>query len=342
MPEQSSFDSLHDTPRVPRTDEAGIPIGAYGLLPNRLYPRPGVASDWMEAVSKANKRIKGELPPIKGSIDDDSPELYRKPVGVPFGKTFAAQGASLDERAVDALRAPKEVGGPTEDEDVDDEPPIRDVQERAEFRPTEGAVPEKPKRRKARKEPARAKGEPELLDGDPCMDTSGYAMQSTPVPEKAASSPTVPHAQPQPQPFMVSPYPPPVQYVEVPKYIEKVVEKPVEKIVEKVVEKPVETAFSEWSKQRVRVTIATPEMQFSVSAIAVTRALFSLVVFLPTTGDSFAFVPKAGTNIKIGYQNKVEDTIFTGVTFDLETLGVLGLCFLVKGDNVPEKMGAGA
>ena len=333
-----SYDSLKNTPRVKATDEAGIPKGAFGILPYRQYPRPGVAESWLEAVSNANKRIAGDMPPIKGSIDDESPELYSVPPKLsPYGYTFAPQKGSLDEKAVDAMRAPKEVGGPREDDmDTADEPEANKEAEEPPKR-DEGMMPayesspeqDPPKKRRQKKQaqapqppPPQPSGRyaPEMLPGDPFAVPGAYRVQSTPIPHPE-------HAM-----HLVPGQPVPVQYVEVPKFIEKVVEKPVEKIVEKVVEKPVETAFSTWSKQRVRVTIATPEMQFSVSAIAVARALYSIVVFLPTTGDSFAFVPKAGTNIRVGYQNKVEDTVFTGVTFTLDELGLMGLCFLVKSD----------
>jgi hypothetical protein len=204
---------------------------------------------------------------------------------------------------------------------------------------------------------ARASFLPEMLPGDPFADPS-MPVQSEPVRDEAVArlpeqeyretlkaayfgADTPPESQPsrrrrraQPQVQIVE------KVVEKPVYVTK--EVPVYRDVEKVVEKEVVKPgpFEKWYGKRTRVTIATPEMQFSVSAIDVTRALFSLVVFLPTRGDSFAFVPKAGTSIRVGYQNKVEDTVFTGVTFDLEELGVLGLCFLVKGDNTPEKMGS--
>lgn len=341
---EHSFDSLHDTPRVRATDEAGIPKGAFGLLPNRLYPRPGVASSWIEAVANANKRIAGEMPPIKGSVDDESPELYRKPPkGMAFGKTFAAQNGSLDEAAVDALRAPKEVGGPPTDD-----PPKEEKAEKKAEEPPPVREPDPP---------SKPSYQPEMLPGDPFADP-GLPVQSAPVrSEEVVRNMSYDEykallAREQQQAELER-----EQQAEKPKrarqriqIVEKVVEKPVyvtkevpvyrdvEKVVEKEVVKP--GPFEKWYGKRTRVTIATPEMQFSVSAIDVTRALFSLVVFLPTKGDSFAFVPKAGTSIRVGYQNKVEDTVFTGVTFDLEELGVLGLCFLVKGDNTPEKMGS--
>ena len=359
---EHSFDSLHDTPRVRATDEAGIPKGAFGLLPNRLYPRPGVASSWMEAVANANKRIAGEMPPIKGSVDDESPELYRKPPkGMAFGKTFAAQSGSLDEAAVDALRAPKEVGGPSDEEDKPDNEheKLSSGTEKEHEKLSSGIAP-------ANLTPAppppesRPSYQPEMLPGDPFADP-GFPVQSTPVrSEEVVRNMSYDEykallAREQQQAELAREHleaDKPKRTRQKAQIIEKIVEKPVyvtkevpvfkevEKIVEKEVVKP--GPFEKWYEQRVRVTIATPEMQFSISAIAVSRALFSLVVFLPTKGDTFAFVPKAGTSIRVGYQNKVEDTVFTGVTFDLEELGILGLCFLVKGDNTPEKMGAAA
>ena len=112
-----------------------------------------------------------------------------------------------------------------------------------------------------------------------------------------------------------------------------VVERIVEKPVEKIVEKPVETEFSKWRSKRVRVEIATQDTTFNVSAIAAVRSIHGLVVFMPTTGDGMTFVPRAGANVKVRTKDLgIMDTVYTGVSFDLEELGVMGICFLVRNE----------
>ena len=116
-----------------------------------------------------------------------------------------------------------------------------------------------------------------------------------------------------------------------------VVERIVEKPVERIVEKPVETEFSKWRSKRVRVEIATQDTTFNVSAIAAVRSIHGLVVFMPTVGDGMTFVPRAGASVKVRTKDLgIMDTVYTGVSFDLDELGVMGICFLVR--NEPETL----
>lgn len=335
-----TFDSLKGERRVKATDEAGIPKDAYGILPHRLYPKPGVVGSWMEAVALANKRIAGEVPPIKGSIDDESPELYRRPSSAsPFGKTFAPQRASLDEQSVERLRAPGEVGGPAKDAPEaprQEEPPAPASREPAPP-PVADEQPQMPPviastsqytggpmhgDPKGRPGPNGLAGVPEMLPGDPFTDMSMYPAQALP---------------PKPQEFVRSPgfeQNPFVQYVQVPVYRDRIVEKPVPVVKEVPVEKEVvrevvkDGPFEKWSKGRVRVQIATAEMAFTVSAIAVVRGAFGITVFLPTVGDSFGFVPRTGSKVRLVAKDLTVDTVFTGATFEIEELGVMGVVFV--------------
>jgi hypothetical protein len=326
---------MTDEPRVPHANAAGVQTGKPGLLPNRVYVSSGGeenAVDYMTAWSRAQQRKAGTLPPLKGGIDDDSPELYRHPEATPFGKTFAAQHKALDGDDVDRLRAPDEIAKPVP---PPSEPPRTEIPPPAE----------KPLAYDTR--PATV-GQPvqvqpiEFLPGgfgEP-VDTKGYetGVQSRPVPLASTVRPShaVEQQQLQYQPVQVVEKP---VYVtkEVPvfKEVEKIVEKPVEKIVE--VEKPVETEFSKWYAKRCRVQLATPEMTFTVSAIAVSRSIHGVTVFLATEGDSMTFIPRAGTHIKLAFDGKVESTIFTGVSFEIEDLKLMGLCFLIREDGTDEK-----
>ena len=324
---------MTDEPRVPHANAAGVQTGKPGLLPNRLYRASGGESeavDYMTAWSRAQQRKAGELPPLKGGIDDDSPEMYMHPGANPFGKTFAAQGSALDDDDIDHLRAPDEIAKPVP---PPSEPPRTEIPPPAEKPLAYDTHPA-------------TVGQPvhvqpiEFLPGgfgEP-VDTKGYepSVQSRSVPLASTVRPshTVEQQQLQYQPVQVIEKP---VYVtkEVPvfKEVEKIVEKPVEKIVEK----PVETEFSKWYAKRCRVQLATPEMTFTVSAIAVSRSIHGVTVLMATDGDSMTFIPRAGTHIKLAYDGKVDNTIFTGVSFEIEDLKLMGLCFLVRENEADEK-----
>lgn len=111
-----------------------------------------------------------------------------------------------------------------------------------------------------------------------------------------------------------------------PEVIEKVVYK--DRIVEKVVEKP--SPFDTWKKKRTRVQISTQETTFVISAIDAVRSEHGVALLLPTSDDAMTFIPKVAARVKISSRELgVLNTAFTGVSFDIEELGVLGLTFLV-------------
>lgn len=126
----------------------------------------------------------------------------------------------------------------------------------------------------------------------------------------------------------LKPGPPTVMYVDRP--VEKVVEKVVEKIVER------ETEVSKWLKRRTRVGITMGDVTFSISAIAVVKADHALTVFLPTANDAMTFIPKVGASVSVSNDGEQADTIFTGASFDIPELGVLGLAFLIPNERSVE------
>lgn len=307
-----SFDSLKDFPRVPRTDASGIQIGVGGIPPHKKTANYGRPVSMEEAAANMVRRKNGELPLIPGGIDDNDPALYDPPkTSSPFEKMHVAQHGSLTPEQVEMLKRknteepPVESGGPVKEEP--DVPPVQD--------------PEPPQEVQRREIPPiqYAPLKVDTVDGQVVL----YPDQSVPTPafaESAAPKRRRRTAQPQPQ----------VQVIEKPVYVTKEVPvfKEVEKVVEKEVVKP--GPFEEWSKRRVRVQIGTQETTFNISAIAAVKSIAGVTIFLPTANDAMTFIPRTGAKVTLGIKDDVIDTIFTGVSFDIEELGVMGLCFLVR------------
>lgn len=289
-----SFDTLKDFPRVPRTDASGIQIGVGGIPPHKKAITYGKPVDYMEAASNMNKRLRGEIPPIPGGIDDNDPALYDHPTSnSPYEKMHVAQHGALTEEQVEKLKnrnvdePPVESGGPVKDEP--EAPPM----------------------------PTYAPLKVEEREGH----TVVYPDPATPVPAFAdTAAPKKRRRTAQPQ----------IQVIEKPVYVTKEVPvfKEVEKEVVKEVVKP--GPFEEWAKRRIRVQIGTQETTFNISAIAAVKSIAGVTVFLPTANDAMTFVPRTGAKVTLAIKDDVIETIFTGVSFDIEELGIMGLCFLVR------------
>ena len=285
---------MKDLPRVPRTDESGIQIGVGGIPPHKKAIAYGKPVDYMEAAANMNKRLRGEIPPIPGGIDDNDPALYDHPTSnSPYEKMHVAQHGARTEEQVEKLKnknvdePPVESGGPVKDET--EAPPLPYAPLKVEER--EGQT---------------------VVYPDPATPVPAFA--DTAAPKKRRRT-----AQPQQ-----------VQVIEKPVYVTKEVPvfKEVEKVVEKEVVKP--GPFDEWVKRRIRVQIGTQETTFNISAIAAVKSIAGVTVFLPTANDSMTFVPRTGAKVTLAIRDDVIDTIFTGVSFDIEELGIMGLCFLVR------------
>ena len=330
MPGQS-YDTLKDLPRVPHaegTAQTAMQTGVGGNPPDKKYISYGEAVDIAVAASRLRARQKGEMEKIAGGLDDEDPKLYSKPeVSSPFAKMKVAQSKALSPKDVARLKAgtPKpaqkaaapqaSVGpiqsgppavGPAEQKDPGNlvfSYPGAPGQSTLDGR-REGLLP-------SMGGPAgTVEAETEDLHGpDEFSGPHGGAKLRGPAGEPGVS--------------------PQVVYVDRP--VEKVVQVPV----------PVETEASKWLKQRTRVQIATPETTFSVSAVAVVRSIHALTIIMPTANDAMTFIPRIGARIKVqSRETGVIDTVFTGASFDIPELGILGLAFLIpegrEGSNPSE------
>jgi hypothetical protein len=95
---------------------------------------------------------------------------------------------------------------------------------------------------------------------------------------------------------------------------------------------------------RMRVELQMSGMSFSISAVDVVESAFGVVVLLPMKGDSMTFTPALGADAVISCQKKgiVANAAYTGTSFELEAFGLFGLSFMKRptsGDNVQRRGG---
>lgn len=310
-----TFDSLKSLPRVPHAVGVGVQVGTGGNPPDRKYVAYGPAVDLSEAIANLKARRKGDKPSIPGGLDDEDEKLYNKPRALsPFAKMQVAQRGALTAEDVERLKngAPEGAGA--------GEAQASAPRAAGDLGGREGFVVLSPsgtglvdQRRGGFSSPsAQSEGDrlPDL--GGPAGSQDQPATSQGPFYGAAAPSwSDAPAAEPR------------VVYVD----------RPVEKVVE--VEKAVETEADRWLKRRVRVMISTPETTFSMSAVAVIHSPNAVTLIMPSSNDSMTFIPRTGARVTVqAHGEDPLDTMFTGASFEIPELGVLGLAFLVpKGGN---------
>lgn len=329
----SRRDPFDGVPRVPHTDGAGIQIGPAGIPPNRIYPRGAVVEDYREAAANYVKRKQGVMPPIPGGIDDEDPALYNNPGGSsPFGKMRVAQGRAPTAEEVERLKqARHRKAEHTEHAEHADQPEQlgHPAQAVLVVQPVQPVQPDREKEARAQAPSAPAK----TLDPPVWSDGHAYGQEAHGGGVGWQGGPFV---QDVPQPAPAPGWTPGGAGTPQVVYRDRIIERPVEKTVEKIVEK--ETPGHEWLKRRIRVQIATSETTFNVSAIDIMRSGRGITVILPTDNGAMTFVPRIGAKVTLSAQAFPEtDTLFTGVSFDIEALGMFGLCFLVPKEQVREQ-----
>lgn len=274
----SSFDDLKDLPRVAHADNGFVPKDR-GHPALKQYRKDDKTYSLAEVVARANARIEGELPPIKGGLDDKNPALYGSGSLGGVGKMKVAQRGAVTEDEIDAIESGRKVEKPIE--------PPPSIEERSK---------------------------PELLPDDP---TAQPMMQPIPI---ISSTEEILHGRKRRKQAAQQPA----------QIVERIIEKPVEKIVEKIVEVEKPSPLSKFVERRTRVQIATQETMFSVPAITIVRSMYGLVVILPLSDDSVTFIPRTGSRVKLSSKEiGTYNATYTGVSFELEELGIMGLCFLV-------------
>lgn len=336
MAKSESFDTLKDLPRVPHAEGTimtGRQVGVGGNPPDKKYRSYGEAVDNAVAVARLNARRKGEMEKIPGGLDDEDPRLYMKPQASSlFSKMKVAQSKALTDEDVQRLKTeekpvqqelPAPVGKPVQQTELRNTPQLgpsmrlarAELEAELAAESMGGPVGKPAPAPEGRLDPSLprylALVSSRIPNDETVSDMGGPAGTVPPVEPQLGSPQPQHHAQPQTQPQVV--------------YVEKPAQ-----VVEKVVEVEKETEASKWLKRRFRVEIATDQMSFNISAIAVIRSIHAVTVILPTANDAMTFVPNVGANVKVHPAGgDVLDTIFTGASFDIPELGIMGLAFLI-------------
>lgn len=81
-------------------------------------------------------------------------------------------------------------------------------------------------------------------------------------------------------------------------------------------------------KKRIPLEVSTDQMTFRMSVLRVLQGRMGIVVLMPSGGDTFTFVPRDGQDVTLSFGESSVPCKYTGISFELEELGALGLCFL--------------
>ena len=77
----------------------------------------------------------------------------------------------------------------------------------------------------------------------------------------------------------------------------------------------------------VSVEIATSEMTFRMNVVKAMASRMGVVLLMPKD-NSFTFVPKDGQNVTLTYGESSFPCKYTGISFELDEMDALGLCFI--------------
>lgn len=297
-----SYSEFHDLPRVPRAEgnvHNGIQVGVGGIPPDKVNISYGEPVDASVAMARMHSRKTGELPIIPGGIDDKDPSLFIKKDGCGIlGKMKVAQGVALSAEDVERLKR----GQPPNPTPLDKEAHDANDAHEVVLSPRAGYVIDAEPEGSSFGSPL---PDPQVLGEDRRGDSFSLGGPAGHASEDLSNV----------------------------VYRDRIVEKIVFKTVEKVVDSP----FSEWVKKRVKVHITISETLFIVSAVDVIRSAHGITVILPTTDDGMAFIPKPGARVWLECKTDEvgpTETVFTGVSFDIMELGIMGLAFLIpKGSD---------
>lgn len=318
-----SYDTLKDLPRVPHaegTAMTAIQTGVGGNPPDKKYISYGEAVDIAVAASRLRARQKGEMEKIAGGIDDEDERLYTKHVASgPFSKMKVAQKHALTPDEVAKLKSAPvmQSGAEVKVGPISSGPPAGGA---AETKDPGSLVLSYPGA------PGQPRGDVRREGLLPSM--GGPAGTVPPFEPHGPDEFSGPHGGSQLKGPKWDPGPPELKPAAQPSAQPQVVY--VEKPVEKIVQVPVETNITKWLKQRTRIQIATEQMSFNISAVTAIRSIHAITIILPTSNDAMTFIPNIGAKVKVQPSGgDVLETIFTGASFDIPELGIMGLAFLI-------------
>ena len=294
----SDADAFKDVKRTPRARDGDLQEG-------RPHPALRVYGARYEAVSPevASERLlarkKGEIPIIKGGLDDNDPSLEIKDVGLPGPYEPSRLNNKPRHGGQDKPATP--TGGGSS-------PAVA---------PPGPAVPAPDPSAKPAGVPGGGSAESvmmSLLSSPPGSVESMVDIEDDPLYG----------IEDRPPPRVGAPSPDPEK-----EHLSGALRKASETIAALQAEKSRKSPAEEYSSGRVRVEVATDSMTFSVSAVDCIRGASGVVLLLPTSGDSMTFIPSPGSRAVLSCHERssVDECVFTGVSFPIQAIGVLGLVF---------------
>lgn len=319
--------------RTPHATEDGLQEGRpHPAL--RRYQADYRVVDWTEGMKLLGQRRKGDVPPIKGGVDDGSKEMTLEGAVLPdpFSKMHINPKAPI-RRSPDpgSGRGPLAVSGvPTREELLRSRPgsveSVPDGKAMKEF----GYEPPAHEPDARNLDPFKPSMSEETVPPDVVMPNHDRRGQSSPA---AASEPR-------------SPEPPAGAMADGARLAS--LEARSSDLEGRLREAyaTIDSLRGEldryrgYLERRVRVELQVSGMSFSVPAVDVVESQFGVVVLLPMKGDSMTFTPSVGADSTISCQQRGirAEAAYTGTSFELEEFGLLGLAFMKRPDpEVPPR-----
>lgn len=298
-------------PRVPHATEDGLQEGRpHPAL--RRYQAQYKVVDWTDGLKLMAKRRSGEIPHIKGGVDDGSEEMVLKGAGIPdpYSKMRINPKAPL-EREEPRKEETGRASFPTREQLLSSRPGS-----------VEDMVPAPPAP-SSRLDPFSPSGDDPAIPADAVMPSGMPAVASLPRAQALVTQPasTAPRRDDGLAALCAR-----LQG-----------DLDAERARSASLERALSEASSrrgppEYASRRMRVELSVNDLMFGLSAVDVIESMYGVTVLLPLGGDGVTFVPPPGALTKISCQKKgiFADTAFTGASFELDELGLFGLSFMKK------------
>lgn len=296
MPETGDDDAMRSVKRVPHATEDGLQEGRPHPALRRYQADYGVV-DWTEGIKLLGQRRRGDVPPIKGGVDDGSKEMV-------------LEGAVLPD--------------PYSKMHIDPKAPIRTKEARA------GAAAPSAARGPVSRETAMSflPGEAEAMvprSYDPFTPASDAHEQD--IPPDAVMPPRPPRKA-DPESRMRAPG------SGVPRTGDRAAESYESEIAS--LRRKVEAlsarvaAIDAYLSGRTMVDLGLAGMSVSVPAVDVIESDMGVVLLLPYGGDSMTFVPSVGAEASVRCRDRGVSAraVYTGTRFELPAFGIVGLAFM--------------
>lgn len=297
--------------RTPHATEDGLQEGRpHPAL--RRYQADYKVVDWSEGLKLLGQRRKGEVPPIRGGVDDGSDDMVLKDAVLPdpFSKMHINPKEPIHKK-----EAPKPAPKPKSTM------PTREDLMKMKPGSVEDTLDRKAMEEFRAEPPAH---EPDGMNFDPFKPS--LSDEEIPPDAVMPGGDRIQEAPPRPDTIDRE------REVALAAKVEDLGRKLQQAYAHIDALQSELDAYNSYLDGRVRVELQMSGMAFSVSAVDVVESAFGVVVLLPMKGDSMTFTPALGADAVISCQKKgiLADAAYTGTSFELEAFGLFGLSFMKR------------